>query len=156
MPNFRRLLLPLLAVALLLSGCDDKAPAASPDAPAIGRGAKAKPSGYSMDVASWEGPTGEEGYVVVTIEAKAGHKINKEYPHKVTLDEPPKGLKLPLRTMKVADAELDGDKRLVFSIPAVPDEVGDYALNGQVKLSVCNVDTCQMAKEKIAARVVAQ
>jgi hypothetical protein len=151
-----RLGAPLIA-AFMLFACDRQpdAPTAAPET--ASPGAKApKVNGYTMSVTNWEGPTGEEGYVVVTIEAKNGHKINKEYPHKVSLDAPPKGLDLPMRTMKRADAEADGDKRLVFSIPAVPNQAGEYALNGKVKLSVCNDDTCQMAKEKLAARVVAQ
>lgn len=144
--------------ASLVAACD-RAPAptaepaaATPKSP----DAKKKEDGYTLTVKDWEGPKDEEGYVVVTVLAKDGHKINKDYPHKLSLDEPPEGLKLPLRTMKLADAEVDGEKRLVFSIPTVAHADGEFAIAGTLKTSVCNDDTCQIAKEKLAARVVAQ
>jgi len=155
-------LLGLAALSLLfIAIACDRAPApsaepaaASPQAPDAKAAEKA--DGYTVTVKDWEGPTGEEGYVVVTVLAKEGNKINKDYPHKLSLDAPPEGLKLPMRTMKLADAEVHGDKRLVFSIPAVAHTDGEFAIAGTLKTSVCNDDTCQIAKKKLAARVVAQ
>ena len=111
---------------------------------------------YRLDVKNWEGPTGEEGYVVVAVDALNGHKINEKYPHKVVIDDAPSGLKLPLQKMTKDDAELDGTKRITYSIPIVGEKAGEYTVNATVKLSVCNDDQCIIQKEKIAARVVAQ
>ena len=158
-PATARRISPFLLVLLagLTAGCDRKQEAAPSTAPAAEAAAPAPAeASYSMSVENWEGPKGEEGYVVVTIDAKNGHKINADYPHKVSLDTPPAGLKLPLPTMTAKDAERDGDKRLVFSIPMVADEVGEYVLNGTVRLSVCSPDTCRIEKEPLAARIVAQ
>ncbi len=142
-------------VALLLAGCDRAAPPAEravPDAPG-------KPAGrtpYTMEVVGFEGPIGEEGYVVVAVEARDGHKINKEYPFKLVLDQPPAALELPLRTLALADASLDGDRRLTFSVPATARSAGEYTVSGLLRLSVCNDDQCRIEKEQVSARVVAQ
>ena len=111
---------------------------------------------YDLDVTSWEGPVGEEGYVLVTITAKGDHHINASYPQKVKLDAPAAGLTLPSRELRLDDAQLEGDKRLVYTVPLSADRVGDYQLRGQVHLSVCSEDQCRIDKAPLTARVVAQ
>jgi len=145
------------AVAMMLSGCEK--PQAEPPSISGPPSPMASASGqdpYEMTVTSWEGPIGEEGYVVVSIEARDGYKINTEYPQKVVMSEPPEGLSLPLRTLRMEHAERESDQRLVFSVPAVPDRAGEYDLTGIVRLSVCNDDVCKIGKEQLSARVVAQ
>ena len=157
-PHSFALLSAICGLSLLATACDrTHTPSAEPaSATPKSPGADKKADGYTLTIKDWEGPKDEEGYVVVTVLAKDGHKINENYPHKLSLDEPPKGLKLPMRTMKLADAEVDGEKRLVFSIPTVANADGEFKIAGTLKTSVCTADTCQIAKEKLAARVVAQ
>ena len=132
------------------NGAPKPAPSASERAPA-----QAGPA-YALEVDEWEGPVGEEGYVVVAVAAQSDHKINAKYPQRVDLDAPPKGLDLPLRKLTMAEANLENDKRLVFTVPVVPAEAGTYALKGTVKLSVCNDSQCKTVEEKLQARVTAQ
>ncbi len=165
--TFSRVL--LLSAGLLLSvGCASgskstepakegaKAPAGSKD----GNGGlavdDAGPAPFDILVESWEGPAGEEGQVVVTVKAKDGYKINDKYPHKVSLESPPAGLDVPLKTIAKKDAQLNGDKSITYTIPATATKVGEYELKGTIRLSVCNEDTCRMAKEPMVASISAQ
>jgi hypothetical protein len=111
---------------------------------------------YRMDVSDWEGPAGEEGYVIVSIKANAGFKINKKYPQKVSLSDPPAGLMVPQRTLKMADAQLQGDRALIFTIPVTAERVGEFDLRGKIKLSVCSESQCRTEKHALHAHVVAQ
>lgn len=111
---------------------------------------------YAVDVKGWEGPVGEEGYVIVSVVAKDGHKINEEYPQRVYLDDGGKALELPLRRVEMKDAQLDGEGTLVFTLPATPKVAGEHRMKGKIKLSVCSGDQCRTATEPLDAAVTAQ
>ena len=85
-----------------------------------------------------------------------GHKINKEYPQRVQLEDGGKALELPLRRAEMSDAQLEGDHRLVFTLPATPKVAGEHRMKGKLKLSVCSGDQCRTATEILDARVTAQ
>ncbi|MEM1032612.1 MAG: hypothetical protein AAGN82_19865 [Myxococcota bacterium] len=134
-------------------------PLASPSvAPNEAVGAAARPDGpaYSVAIEGWEGPVGEEGYVLVAVTAEGGHKINREYPQRVQLRDGGPDLELPLRRVGLSDAQLEGEERLVFTLPAVPKRVGQHQLRGEIKLSVCAKGQCRTATEPLVARVTAQ
>jgi hypothetical protein len=149
-----------LSLGACASGSNSSEPtkegAKSPEKEVVAAKEDEGPPAFEVDVKDWEGPTGEEGQVVVTVKAKTGFKINDKYPHKVTLDAPPDGVSLPMTTIAKKDAQLNGDKSITYTIPATCSKAGQYKLSGVVKLSVCNEETCRMAKEKIAANVTAQ
>ena len=152
----------LLAVAMVLAvGCDkSERPAETPADPAAAQAAKVPDANarkpFVVTITNWEGPTGEEGYILVSLEARDGFHINDKYPQKLTLDAPPDGLRLPLPVMKLKDAEMESDTRLLFSVPAIADKVGEYTIHATLRLGVCNEDTCRFEKAKLSARVVAQ
>lgn len=127
-------------------------PAPAPEAST----AVAEAPAYALDVDDWEGPVGEEGYVTVAVVAQGDHKINVEYPQRISLDAPPKGLALPVRKLSMDEGQLESEKRLVFTVPATPTEVGAYQLRGTVRLSVCSDAQCKTVKEPVQARIVAQ
>jgi len=151
------------AAALVVGGCSTPAaPAAGPRPAAVG-GHPAPlvidPSGkdaYELEVTPWTGPVGAQGEVVVAIEARGDHKINVEYPHKLSLREPPAGLTLPRRELRFADAKLDGDKRMTYAIPVSSDRSGEFLVTGSVKLSVCNEEHCIIKTQPLSAKVTTQ
>ncbi len=130
-------------------------PATEEGAP-VAASEEAGPPPFDIEVQDWEGPAGEEALVLVTVKAKSGFKINEKYPHKVKLDPPPKGLSLPMLTIRKKDAQVSGDKSITYTIPATAAKAGEYQLSGVVKLSVCNKEQCRMAKEKLTAKLTAQ
>lgn len=153
----------LLVLGPLVAGCDapGSAPAPSPaTASPTMVAASAVPSAtappYAVEVKGWEGPVGEEGYVLVSVVAKNGLKINKDYPQRVQLDDGGAALELPLRKVEMKHAQLDGEGRLVFTLPATPKVVGEHRLKGKLKLSVCSGDLCHTATESLDAPVTAQ
>jgi hypothetical protein len=145
-----------LVLALLSSsslGCSRDSAALPPEPAAA---ATVAPNSYELEVSGWEGPVGEEGYVMVTITAKGDHHINSSYPQKVKLDAPEAGLALPARELRLADAQLENERRLTYTVPVTPERAGEYLLRGEVHLSVCNEDQCRIDKAPLSARVVAQ
>ncbi len=152
-----------LVLGLLVAACGGST-ASEPDAkigegtPAIASTAEAaeEEPPYDVDVQGWEGAAGEDAQLVVTVKARDGFKINKDYPHKIVLETPPDGVSLPMMTVRKKDAKLDGDKSITYSIPAKAAKSGDYAVKGLVKLSVCNEEQCRMAKEEMTASLSAK
>jgi hypothetical protein len=153
-PRFLPLsLLVLAACAADAKTTDSKVGEAKATEPAL---AEPEVTAFDLEVKNWEGPTGEEGQVIVTVKARSGFHINDKYPHKVKLDDPPDGLTLPVREMGKENAQLDGEQALTYTIPATPTKAGEYKLTGVVKLSVCSEEQCKIAKEQLDARVTAQ
>lgn len=149
----------LLLAGLLVVGCDrqEAEPAPSQPVPALSPPAPSNTAPpYAIEVEGWEGPVGEEGYVIVSVVAKDGHKINKDYPQRVHLDDGGAALELPLRRVEMKDAQLDGEGTLVFTLPATPKVAGEHRLKGKIRLSVCSGDLCRTATEPLDAAVTAQ
>lgn len=151
-----RYLMSLLLGALALVGCERSGPAPAPSAGVASARPTTSAPPYAVEVEGWEGPVGEEGYVIVSVVAKDGHKINDAYPQRVQLDDGGEALELPLRRVEMKDAQLDGEGRLVFTVPATPKIAGEHRLKGEIRLSVCSGDQCRTAREPLDARVTAQ
>jgi len=109
---------------------------------------------YTLTVSDPSGKVGEELSVIVTVKAKGAFKVNKEYPHKVSV-EPTDGLELPKPKLKKADAKLE-EKTLTFTIPAKATRAGSFELAGVLKFSVCSSDACQLEKKDIKSKIAAK
>ena len=152
---FEKKTLPLLIAAALTAGAASTLAAPASDSPeSVEAPAEARP--YRVTVKDWEGPVGEEGYVILTVEAVGAHKINAKYPQRLTLDAPPSGLSLPLRKLKRSDAQMSGEKKLIFTVPATPTKAGAYRIAGKIRLSVCNDAQCLIEKQPFSANITAQ
>lgn len=109
---------------------------------------------YTLSVSDPSGKVGEQLNVVVTVTAKGPFKVNKEYPHKVSVN-PTDGLELPKPKLKKGDAKME-EKTLTFSIPAKATRAGNFELAGVLKFSVCSDDACQLEKKDIKSKVAAK
>jgi hypothetical protein len=112
---------------------------------------------YLIDVQDAGTKAGEGGKVTLTIKAKTGYKVNKAYPTKVVMADPPEGLELPRATLTREDGSLAEDqKTMVFVIPVKAARAGDFQIKGQVKLSVCNEERCVIGRKPFGVKVAAK
>lgn len=101
---------------------------------------------------------GSVGHLVVTIAAKEGYKVNKPYPTKLKMaDPPPEGMEYPQKVLKRKDGEwVDGDKAFRFRAPFKPLRAGTFSVEGKLKFSVCNEDRCVIQKQTVKLAITAQ
>jgi opacity protein-like surface antigen len=111
--------------------------------------------GYRVRVTGLDTKAGAPGYFLVVIEATAGYKVNTKFPHKLKLAAAPDGLKLPKMILKKKDGTFAGEKTFTFKVPIEASKPGRYGVEGKLKLSVCNAETCLIKKEKLRAIIKA-
>jgi hypothetical protein len=89
----------------------------------------------------------------ISMAPRGGFKINKAYPTKIML-KAGAGVTLPKTTLKKGDATSLEEKGASFPVRYTAAEAGGE-VEATVKFSVCNAETCEMVKEKVAWKVVA-
>lgn len=132
------------ALALSILSLATAAWAETPE-PATPPATKVDKAHYAVTVTA---PTG--GPAEIALAPKAGFKFNKAYPTKVTLTAGA-GVTLPKATLKKGDAKRLDDSGAAFSVDYACG--GDSEVTADLKFSVCNDETCEMVKEKVAWKV---
>jgi len=115
--------------------------------------AKVEGDGYLITASDVKLKSGGEGTFTITIKAKAGYKVNKDYPHKVKLDDPPSGVELAKKKLKKKDGKFEDKQTFSFTGKVKATSAGKKTLTGLVKTSVCNESQCLIKKEKISITV---
>ena len=115
--------------------------------------AKVEGDGYSITASDVKLKSGGEGTFTITIKAKNGFKVNKDYPHKVKLDEPPSGVSLDKQKLKKKDGSFEDKQTFSFKGKVKATSAGKKTVTGLVKTSVCNESQCLIKKEKITISV---
>lgn len=110
---------------------------------------------YRIEVVGAEVAVGEEAMGTVTVLPEPGHHINLDYPQRLTI-APVAGVRLLTAELSLADAQIDRDRRLTFTVAAVPERAGAFALDGELRLSVCGDDTCTTARAPVKLALTAQ
>jgi hypothetical protein len=143
---------------------DPAASAPSGDVVALGSDGKAKvmPTGgkkvadtpsYTVTLAA---PArvgkGAQGTVVLEVTPKAGWKLNKEFPTKLTVTEPA-GVKVAKKEQTVADAVAFADKAGRWQVQFQSDSAGAKDFTGVLKFAVCTDTSCDPKKEELAWNV---
>jgi hypothetical protein len=118
--------------------------------------ARAEGDGYSIQASDVSTSAGGEGSIVVTIKAKPGFKVNKEYPHKVKAENPPDGVELKKSEATKADGTFKDESTFEMTLPVKAVKAGSYDIELKVKTSVCNDSQCLIKKETLTAKVVAK
>lgn len=108
---------------------------------------------FSIESLPQAAEVGKVAEIVVSVRAKGGFHLNQEYPHKLTLDDVPAGLRVPKTGLTRSDAEL-GERTLTFKLEATPEKAGRHDLKATLKTSVCDESQCILKSEKLSLRVV--
>lgn len=95
---------------------------------------------------------GSQGTVTLEILPKEGWKLNKEFPTKLTVNEPA-GVKVKKKEQTVADAVAFADKSGKWAVEFQADSPGAKDFTGQVKFAVCTETSCDPKKEQLAFNV---
>lgn len=95
---------------------------------------------------------GAEGTVTLEILPKEGWKLNKEFPTKLTVNEP-SGVKIKKKEQSVADAVSFADKSGKWTVQFQADSSGGKDFTGLVKFAVCTETSCDPKKEQLAWKV---
>ena len=111
---------------------------------------------YSVEVSDVSAAAGADATVEVTVKAKAGHKVNEQYPHKLKVEDVPDGLVVPNTLLKKADGKLVDKTTFVFTLPVKATRAGTFVLAAKLKTSVCNDQQCLIKKESITATITAK
>ncbi len=104
--------------------------------------------GFRIDVTAATASVGKVGTASVKVTAKDGFKVNAEYPHKLSFDVGPVGLRLEKTSFRKEDAAADGTKSLTFSVKATADAPGKHMVDATLKTSVCNAQSCILKTER--------
>ena len=96
---------------------------------------------------------GAQGTVTLEVVPKKGWKLNKEFPTKLTVNEPA-GVKVVKKEQTVADAVSFAEKSGArWSVDFQADSAGDKAFTGLFKFAVCTDVSCDPKKEQLAFNV---
>jgi hypothetical protein len=95
---------------------------------------------------------GSQGTATLEILPKEGWKLNKEFPTKLTVNEPA-GVKIKKKEQTVADAVAFADKSGKWTVEFQAESPGAKDFTGQVKFAVCTETSCDPKKEQLAFNV---
>ena len=99
-------------------------------------------------------PVGQESKAEVIVTPRNGYKINVEYPAKLLLKGIPAGTKVAERITKRQMSV--SDKRLTVPVAFTPEGPGEKSFSGELRFSVCDKQSCQMPRETISWKTVAE
>jgi hypothetical protein len=95
---------------------------------------------------------GTDATVTLEIVPKPGWKLNKEFPTKLTINEPA-GVKIKKKEQGVADAVAFAEKSGRWNVEFQADSTGAKDFTGQIKFAVCTETSCDPKKEQLAWNV---
>jgi hypothetical protein len=124
-----------------------------PDAGRTGDASSVEHEAYSVESKPTKAKVGKAAQLVVAVKAKGTFHLNQEYPHKLTLDGVPEGVRVEKTDLKRGDAELD-EHSLTFKLEATPEKAGRHVIKATLKTSVCDEKQCILKSEKLSLRVV--
>jgi len=109
---------------------------------------------YDVSVKSASGKAGEKATATVSVKAKNGYHINKEYPHKLILTAVD-GVTLDKEKLVAADAALS-EESLSFNVGATAGAAGTKTIDATLKSAVCTKDACVPFTETVKITVTAK
>lgn len=142
-------------------------PSQASDVVALGSGGKAKvmPGGaktiadtptYTVTLAApAKVGKGSQGTVMVEVHPKTGWKLNKEFPTKLTVNEPA-GVKVAKKEQTVADAVSWAEKAAKWQVEFQAESPGGKDFTGVFKFAVCTETSCDPKKEQLAWNVAVE
>jgi len=110
---------------------------------------------YALAAKPTKAKVGEHAALHVELKAKNGFHVNAEYPHKLSVDAVPAGLRIEKTELARGDASLD-DGSLRFDVDAVAEKPGRYSVQAKLKTSVCDEKHCILKSEKVTLKLVAR
>lgn len=110
---------------------------------------------YAVDAKAAKAKVGEHAALRVELTTKNGFHLNQEYPHKLTVDAVPAGLKVEKMELVRGDATV-AENALRFDVDAVAEKAGRYTVQAKLKTSVCDEKQCILRSEKLTLTLVAR
>ena len=95
---------------------------------------------------------GTDATVTLEIVPKPGWKLNKEFPTKLTVNEPA-GVKIKKKEQGVADAVAFAEKAGRWNVQFQAESTGAKNFTGLIKFAVCTETSCDPKKEQLAWNV---
>jgi glucose/arabinose dehydrogenase len=95
---------------------------------------------------------GSDATVTLEIVPKPGWKLNKEFPTKLTVNEPA-GVKIKKKEQTVADAVAFAEKAGRWNVQFQAESPGAKDFTGLIKFAVCTETSCDPKKEQLAWNV---
>ena len=124
--------------------------AGTPDA--MGEEKKEKKN-FSIQTGETTVSAGKDGKVNITIVPAKGYKWNKDFPAMLTMKEGTEGVVALKGTQYKGDAFETKDKKVSVAADVTGKKAGAQALQGELRFSVCNEESCIIATEKVEANV---
>ena len=124
--------------------------AGTPDA--MGEEKKEKKT-FSIETGETTVNTGKDGKVSITIVPAKGYKWNKDFPAMLTMKEGTEGVVALKGNQYRGDAFQTKDKNVSVAAEVTGKKAGEQALEGELRFSVCNEESCIIATEKVEAKV---
>ena len=151
-----------LTIAALATGAlignanaSDAAPATAGEQDVVQLGEGLRGEGFEVTVDADSLSVGKKGFINVVIKAKAGFKVNQDYPHKIKFKNVPDGVKVPT-TVKKKDGAFEGKSAFRFKVPVTASKAGKFKVGGKLKFSVCNDKSCIIKKKNIKVSLKAK
>ena len=119
---------------------------------AIGEEKKQKKT-FSIQTGETTVTTGKDGQVSITIVPAKGYKWNKDFPAMLTMKEGTEGVVALKGSQYRGDDFKTGDKNVSVAAGVTGKKAGEQALEGELRFSVCNEESCIIATEKVEAKV---
>ena len=111
---------------------------------------------YKLSVGKASGAVNKSIKAEVKVEAQGAYHVNKEFPHKLTL-EAPAGVTLEESKLTKEKAAKFTDKELTFKVGITASKAGKTEVKGTLKFGVCEGDkACELKSENIVIAVDAK
>ena len=108
---------------------------------------------FSIEATDTTLDSGTEGKVEITIVPAKGYKWNKDFPAMLTMQEGTADVVALKGTQYKGDAFKTKDKKTSVAALVTAKKAGDQAIQGELRFSVCNEESCIIATEKVEAKV---
>ncbi len=111
---------------------------------------------YKLTVGKASGAVNKSIKAEVKVEAQGAYHVNKEFPHKLTL-EAPAGVTLEESKLTKDKAAKFTDKELAFDVSLTATKAGKSEIKGTLKFGVCEGDkACELKTENVVIAVEAK
>ncbi len=111
---------------------------------------------YDLSVNAPASKVNEKAVAKVSVQTKGDWHVNKEYPHKLTL-EAPEGVKIEKAKLTAKEASKFDDKQLAFDVAYTVAKAGKTEIKGTLKFATCQGESaCVQKTENIVISVSAK
>lgn len=112
---------------------------------------------YSVGASAMGGTVGEKSHVVVTVTARNGYRIDRDFAHSARAISASGDAQWGRQDFDADDAKLSDDGRvLTFQLPWRATRIGEYKVKAKVTTRVCDGEDCKRVNRSIKTRVYAR